>query len=131
MYESIKELERRISEIRIDMANSKYPSEFEPLLDIPVQNVPVRNRADEYHYVSELLDTRPTLLYKLIDLGEIQISNEDLKQAFLSYIDDVRRMRINYYCTEPKSWKEHYAAVSKNAWVLSDYNDNYSKHEMM
>jgi hypothetical protein len=125
MYESIKELERKISEIRVDMANSNYPSEFGPLLGMEVLAVD-----GEYHYVSELLDTRPTLLYNLIDLDKIQISDNVLKQSFLSYIDDVRRMRVNYYCTEPKSWKEHYAAVSKNTWVLSDYNDNYSRHEM-
>lgn len=125
MYESIKELERKISEIRVDMANSNYPSEFESLLGMEVLDFD-----GEYHYVSELLDTRPTLLYNLIDLDKIQISDNTLKQSFLSYIDDVRRMRINYYCTEPKSWKEHYAAVSKNTWVLSDYNDNYSRHEM-
>lgn len=126
MYESIKELKRKISEIRVDMANSNYPSEFEPLLGMEVLDFD-----GEYHYVSELLDTRPTLLYNLIDLDKIQISDNVLKQSFLSYIDDVRRMRINYYCTEPKSWKEHYAAVSKNTWVESDYGDNYSKHEMM
>jgi hypothetical protein len=130
MYESIKELERRINQIRMDILNSNHPSEFEPLLDIPVQNVPVSNRADEYHYVSELLDTRPTLLYKLIDLGEIQISNNDLKQSFLSYIDDVRRMRINNFCSEPKSWKEHTASTFGSLRVY-DHGDNYSKHEMM
>lgn len=125
MYESIKELERKISEIRVDMANSNYPSEFESLLGMEALDFD-----GEYHYVSELLDTRPTLLYNLIDLDKIQISDNALKQSFLSYIDDVRRMRVNYYCTEPKSWKEHYAAVSKNTWALSDYNDNYSRHEM-
>lgn len=126
MYKSIKELEKQISRIRIDMANSNYPSEFESLLGMEVLDFD-----GGYHYVSELLDTRPTLLYNLIDLDKIQISDNVLKQSFLSYIDDVRRMRINYYCTEPKSWKEHYAAVSKNTWVESDYGDNYSKHEMM
>jgi len=114
----------------MDILNSNHPSEFEPLLDIPVQNVPVRNRADEYHYVSELLDTRPTLLYKLIDLGEIQISNDALKQSFLSYIDDVRRMRINNFCSEPKSWKEHAASTFGTLRVYEN-GDNYSKHEMM
>lgn len=126
MYESIKELERKISEIRIDMANSNYPSEFESLLGMEVLAID-----NEYHYVSELLDTRPTLLRKLVDSGEVIICDDKLKHAFLSYIDDVKRMRINYYCAEPKSWKEHYAVVSKNTWVESDYNDNYSKHEMM
>ena len=126
MYESIKELERQISRIKIDMANSNYPSEFESLLGMEVLAVD-----GEYHYVSELLDTRPTLLYKLVDSGDVIICDDNLKHAFLSYINDVKRMRVNYYCTEPKSWKEHYAAVSKNTWVESDYGDNYSKHEMM
>jgi len=126
MYESIKELERRINQIRIDMANSNYPSEFESLLGMEVLAID-----NEYHYVSELLDTRPTLLYKLVDIGDVIICDDSLKQSFLSYIDDVKRMRVNYYCTEPKSWKKHYAVVSKNTWVLSDYGDNYSKHEMM
>lgn len=126
MYESIKELERRISKIRIDMANSIYPSEFGSLLGMEVLAVD-----GEYHYVSELLDTRPTLLRKLVDSGDVIICDDNLKQSFLSYIDDVKRMRVNYYCREPKSWKEHYAEVSKNTWVESNYNDNYSKHEMM
>lgn len=126
MYESIKELEKKISRIKIDMANSNYPSEFESLLGMEVLA-----NDNEYHYVSELLDTRPTLLYKLVYCGEVMICDDNLKQSFLSYIDDVKRMRINYYCTEPKSWKEHYAAVSKNTWVENDYGDNYSKHEMM
>ena len=125
MYESIKELERRINQIRMDILHSNYPPEFESLLDIPVLAID-----NEYHYVSELLDTRPTLLYKLVYCGEVIICDDSLKQSFLSYIDDVRRMRINNFCLEPKSWKEHTASTFGTLRVY-DHGDNYSKHEMM
>ena len=126
--ESIKDLEKRIKQMRDDMYESRYPEEFGLLVDTSFEVF------GKTYTFKEAIDRNTYLLRVAIrENGFTFDIGEDLKHFLLDYLEELERTRINNYCLPGESWKEHWAAVKKSLSSKKEYEfgDNYSKHEMM
>lgn len=100
MRESIKDLEKRIKQMRDDMYESKYPEEFGLMVDASFEVF------GKTYTFKEAIDRNTYLLRVAIrgngftfDIGK------DLKHFLLDYLEEVERMRINNYCLPVKVGK--------------------------
>lgn len=126
--ESIKDLEKRIKQMRDDMYESRYPEEFGLLVDTSFEVF------GKTYTFEEAIDRNTYLLRVAIRENRFPFDiGEDLKHFLFDYLEELERMRINNYCLPGESWKEHWVSVKKSLSSKKEYEfgDNYSKHEMM
>jgi hypothetical protein len=111
---------------RDEIYQSHYPERFQYLL----KKLFVVGKDTNYDFktIEEVLDTNPFMLKK-----HKEVLN--LEDDFLSYVDEVIRCRVIFYCSHGKSFKKHMKDYWYNGCNLSysakDLRDNYSAHEMM
>ena len=119
--ELVSTLKNKLHRAEMDMYNSEYPSEFNDILSKTVYF------GDRDWTWEEMLDRYPEHIPSLIEKGFLTFGS--LTRDFKIYAYDMFKMRINHYCPIGESWKE-FVNKTNHSNSDSDYNDNYSKHEM-
>jgi len=118
--ELVSELRERLHKAEMAMYNSVYPEEFK---DILPQTFFFGDRDWTWE---EMLDRYPEQIPILIE--KCYLTFNDTTRDFKAYAHEMSKMRINHYCPFGESWK---GFVKKTSYNESNYDDNYSKHEMM